>query len=352
MKKHLLLKSALMLIALVVGYVAGQERYREWLFSSPQLTTDLVYGRAALPAGDSASLTLDLYQPHPDTLHSRPWIVMIHGGGFLDGDKADESYVLFCEHMARLGYVVASINYRLVRGAAGLPAAIHAAYEDARAAARYLAVHADSFRIDPGAMIVAGASAGGITALHVGYAEPADFAAFTDTSLYANRSWPEGSYTTLGIVNMCGGMVDTAWIEPGEPGVYSSHGTEDAIVPYTTFASRPEMSHFYGSALVHTSARSKGIHSVLETEVMGHCYTGTDEVRVQFLYETLTGASPVRRVRQERPEAAPAGRGKAILTGLGRSHSPPIGSMHTVQGRLIEGKRTPRPAAGAVVSGR
>src|SRR5574344_94531 len=58
-------------------------------------------------------LTMDIYLPKGDYLAQRPLLMLIHGGGFYIGDKADAPIVRWCTHFASLGYVVASINYRM-----------------------------------------------------------------------------------------------------------------------------------------------------------------------------------------------------------------------------------------------
>jgi dienelactone hydrolase len=71
---------------------------------------DLVYGQAVNYLGITDELTLDLYKPVGDGNTHRPLLVLVHGGAWLSGCKAEMSWL--AEEMAQRGYVVASVNYR------------------------------------------------------------------------------------------------------------------------------------------------------------------------------------------------------------------------------------------------
>ncbi len=93
---------------------------------------------------------LDLYLPNkPGTL---PLIIVIHGGAFLGGDKAQENVEQFLE----AGYAAASLNYRL-SGDAIFPAAV----QDCKAAVRWLRANAGKYNLDPHRFGAWGSSAGG-----------------------------------------------------------------------------------------------------------------------------------------------------------------------------------------------
>ncbi len=117
---------------------------------------DVEYGNAG-----NRPLLLDLYSPR-DSDAAVPAIVFIHGGAWKRGRKED--YRFYALHFARLGYVVASIEYRL-SGEATFPAAIH----DAKAAVRFMRAESESMGVDPDRIGVAGGSAGGHLAMMIGY---------------------------------------------------------------------------------------------------------------------------------------------------------------------------------------
>jgi acetyl esterase/lipase len=111
--------------------------------------TDLVY------ATISSTQKLDLYIP---TAGSGPFpvVVMVHGGGFMMGDKADGTGLAGVDQLLAADYAVASINYRL-SAEAKYPAQIY----DAKAAVRYLRANAKKYNINPDKIGAWGASAGG-----------------------------------------------------------------------------------------------------------------------------------------------------------------------------------------------
>jgi acetyl esterase/lipase len=114
------------------------------------------------------SWVLDLAMPKDSKAKLRPVIVVIHGGGWLEGDKSSFStpenrppgnIIDF----AKLGFVAATINYRLSKDAA-FPAAL----DDCKCAVRWLRANAEKYRINPDAIGAWGNSAGGHLALMLG----------------------------------------------------------------------------------------------------------------------------------------------------------------------------------------
>ncbi len=79
--------------------------------------------------GESKNWTMDLAMPKDNPSQPRPAIVVIHGGGWLQGDKSSFSTPANRPpgniiDFARLGFVAATINYRL-SDEAPFPAALH-----------------------------------------------------------------------------------------------------------------------------------------------------------------------------------------------------------------------------------
>jgi dipeptidyl aminopeptidase/acylaminoacyl peptidase len=207
----------------------GVIRYRDQVFSNVTVTTDLTYGSAPDLNGDPETLKLDLYQPAGDTVSQRPAIIWIHGGGFTMGDKS--SGAGRATFLAKLGYVVASINYRLLSptGCGGNPDptptcqnAALGAQHDAQAAVRWLRANASTYKIDTTRIASAGASAGAVTSLLVDW-RPED---------PGDSGNPGPSSKIRAAVSISGGAPTNDFITADDGPALFIHGTEDHVVPY------------------------------------------------------------------------------------------------------------------------
>ena len=105
-------------------------------------------------ASVSDTQKLDLYIP--EGTGPFPVVIMVHGGGFMFGDKSDGAGLTGVDQLLAAGYAVASINYRL-SGEAQYPAQIF----DAKAAVRFLRANASQYNLNPDKFGAWGASAGG-----------------------------------------------------------------------------------------------------------------------------------------------------------------------------------------------
>jgi acetyl esterase/lipase len=90
-------------------------------------------------------------------------VVLIHGGGWVGGDKASGREFEIGTTLAKAGYVCASINYTLERG--NWPQNLY----DCKNAVRFLRKNSDTYQIDTKHIGVIGGSAGGHLALMVAY---------------------------------------------------------------------------------------------------------------------------------------------------------------------------------------
>lgn len=122
-------QTCLLLMAFAICLSASaQTRYLDEVFSDVTVTSDIVYGSniTVLPALQglppaAESLILDLYEPAGDTETERPLLLYFHTGNFLPqyinqsglGTKTDSCAVEICTRYAKMGYVVASVDYRL-----------------------------------------------------------------------------------------------------------------------------------------------------------------------------------------------------------------------------------------------
>ena len=118
--------------------------------------TDIVYG-----TGGGTELKLDLYSPE-NLSAPVPAMIFIHGGGWRSGKRQD--YKLYTTRFAEMGYVVATVTYRL-REAGYFPNCV----EDVKCAVRWMRANAEKLHVDPDRIAVIGGSAGGHLSMMVGY---------------------------------------------------------------------------------------------------------------------------------------------------------------------------------------
>ena len=104
------------------------------------------------PGGD---LPVRIYRPAAAAASGAPVVVFFHGGGFVAGDLDTHDGTARL-HAAGADAVVVSVDYRLAPEHP-FPAAV----DDAFAATKWVAAHADELGVDPARMAVAGDSAGG-----------------------------------------------------------------------------------------------------------------------------------------------------------------------------------------------
>ena len=227
-------------------------------------------------------LTLDLYRPE-DTEDKRPLILFIHGGAFYVGDKQEPAYIDFCNYFASLGYVTASMNYRMGFhvGKGEIERAGYVALQDAHAAMRFLVSHAEEYGIDENELYVAGSSAGSITALNLAFMREKDrpkssFGAkgfFNGDDLGkidASGNGIKADFSIRAVANMWGAVSSLDILKNSRTDIISFHGELDEIVPYAEgypFSSAGKMISqslsdvMYGSARIDKMAKEEGLRS-------------------------------------------------------------------------------------------
>ncbi len=249
-------------------------------------TTNIEFGQNININGQNQVLTLDVFQPDNDNLAQRPLIIFVHGGTFITGTKDDGDVTELCKRFAKLGYVTASINYRLGMGIPSQATAAQAllrAVHDMKAAVRFFrkdAATTNTYRINPDYIIGGGSSAGGLTAIHLAYLDQnAEVPSYVDTTgvngLEGNSGNPGYNSNIRAVVNLCGALADSSWLNTGDEPIVSVHGTQDGVVPYNTAT----ISVFgipiipvSGSRDIHARANNVGVTNVLKT------FNGQDHV--------------------------------------------------------------------------
>lgn len=101
------------------------------------------------------SLQLDFYIPK-NINKPAPLLVFIHGGGWKGGKRSD--YLVYLTHFAKMGYVTATVSYRLI-GNAPYPACA----EDITDAVAWFFQNSEKYSYDPDNICLIGGSAGART---------------------------------------------------------------------------------------------------------------------------------------------------------------------------------------------
>jgi acetyl esterase/lipase len=252
-------------------------------YGKPKVFRDLAY------ATRSEAQNLDLYVPAGNGPF--PLVVVIHGGGFIEGDKKGSSQLSKIKVLLKEGYATASINYRLSDEKI-FPAQIY----DAKTAVRYLRSNTKKYNLDPDHFGAWGASAGGtlaallgttcgVTALEgakLGNAEqssciqaavdwfgPIDILKmeeqFKGTNCSRGHKNPdsaksnESKWVGAPIQSVPKRVFKTNpmnYIDASDPPFYIQHGTNDCIIP-------PEQSRALAGALIAATGKENVFYSEL-----------------------------------------------------------------------------------------
>ena len=139
----------------LVAALAQQEAPPVQALTEPQIVRNLRY--AEMDGVEAKFHTLDLATPGGEGPH--PVLVMIHGGGWRLGDKANRSmWKDKLPYFREEGWVYITINYRLTNGEGVPPHPAHV--EDVAAALAWVHDHVAEYGGDPDRLFVMGHSAG------------------------------------------------------------------------------------------------------------------------------------------------------------------------------------------------
>lgn len=192
---------------------------------------------------DTCSLYLDVYDVTSGAETSylgnpKPAVLFVFGGGFVSGERSSDFYQEWFKTLNDNGYAVVTIDYRLGmkgykvgKGISGLLKATDRfklsqdiAVEDVFSAVDFLWRNREEVGIDPDNLVVAGSSAGAITALAAEYAIVNGEA----------KGLPEG-FNFKGVMSFAGGIMSDSGAPKfkAEPcPILFLHGTADGAVAY------------------------------------------------------------------------------------------------------------------------
>ncbi len=314
----------------------AQQRYIDEIFTDVNVTYDITYGVNAtvlyfsvLGEAIPEALKMDVYEPANDTLSERPLIVLAHTGNFLPqpdfcqviGRRDEEFIVEMAMRLARMGYVVAVIDYRY--GWNPLAQAqeervytlINAAYrgiQDLRTCFRFfrrdVAENGNTFGVDVNRFVAMGDGTGGyitlaaaaldeyqeiilpkftievnglpipmvieaingdIEATSVGIAPPGTPFPEGDTLCYPNHVGYSSDFQLS--VNFGGAMGDTSWIDENTIPIISFHNPYDPFAPYmedilVVPTTGDLIVEVQGSYTVQAKMNALGLNDVFATE--------------------------------------------------------------------------------------
>ncbi|MBX7159515.1 MAG: alpha/beta hydrolase [Acidimicrobiia bacterium] len=213
---------------------AHGRRYLDPVFARVDVTRDVVY--ATVPGADGVPVELkaDVYEGRGDTDTARRAVVLVHGGGFTKGSKADLGQEGV--ELARRGYVAVAVDYRLRPAPTmtwceaapdgpqcdpRLVAAMTDAAADVGSAVDAIRRMSAGMGVDPGAIAVYGYSAGAITALHLAH-----------RTLPGTGGAPAQTPPIQAAVSLAGAIAP-ADVSAGAAPALMVHGTEDTVVAYS-----------------------------------------------------------------------------------------------------------------------
>jgi dienelactone hydrolase len=268
-------------LSLLMGWavqVSAQTRFLSEVFDEVKVTSNIPYAtNITVITGAPApqTLLLDIYEPEDDNAEKRPLIIMFHTGNFLPhplnqgtgGLKTDSTIVGMARRLAKMGYVVASAEYRLGWNPTAptqetrVNLLINAAYrgvQDARTCVRFfnksVADDANPYRIDPERITLWGFGTGGYVTMNTTVLTRYDktlIPKFIGEDLlpmvkapvsgdpFGLQQAPLNLPNHVGYssdfqlcVNLGGAMGDTSWMEPGLQPMISFHVPSDPFAPY------------------------------------------------------------------------------------------------------------------------
>lgn len=306
MKRLYTLLFTLLCFTLVTDTTAQGKRYLEEVFTEVDISPLMAYGEnytvlpLAVPGANTLKqpLVMNIYSPSGDTETNRPLVIYLHTGNFFPypqngscgGRLNDPCNVEVASRLAKMGYVVAVVDYRLGWNPLASEelvrrfTLINAAYrgvQDARTCVRYfkrsVEEQANPFGIDPGKIVMWGQGTGGYISMATAYlnsyqeifetADPNKFVingvpmvieayngdiygtpenpTIVDATYNAATGIPIGDTLCISnhagydsdfqlAINMGGALGDSTWMDEGEVPLISFHNPTDPFAPCGT----------------------------------------------------------------------------------------------------------------------
>lgn len=196
-------------------------RYYDSVFEDANISSR--YNQYYMACPTPQFCAFDIHYPNVDPASVRAGIIMIHGGGFVSGDKSD--FTVTCKKLAQKGFVVVNLNYQLYSSTDICKSGnidlnyVNLSLQYVNTACKLLFANAGQYKVDKNNVFIMGASAGAILALSEAY------------------SFPESYYTSNGIKFKAVGAIAGALYNPinlnqgDKTPVVFVHNANDVVVP-------------------------------------------------------------------------------------------------------------------------
>lgn len=263
-------------------------RYKNKVFSEYTVLNNITYARKQTSDGRWQNLGYDVYQPKNDTASGRPVVVLAHGGGYIDLlDQKSPDIVELAIDLVKRGYVVISLEYReeanplVLLSEENMVKAVGRSLIDIRDATCSIMDttinHGNPYKVDYSKVIVGGVSAGSVSFLQAIFLDSLSWMSpqYQQWILQVepnSQALLDNRYcgaNVIGMINISGALLDTAWIKPNRvyPALLSQHGTADPIVPYNYDHPfhLPMLPKLMGSYLIDKRCKHLGLRSEFDS---------------------------------------------------------------------------------------
>ena len=270
---------------------------------------DVVYGTGAIAGGASEkNLQLDIYQPDGPCEDLRPYVLMIHGGGFVGGDKRNSNFTSIADALSDQGLVAVSIDYRLA-GDDPRPSPAYEALEPA------LRASLDQANDENEVLISAVASAIEDTVTAINWVEENGAERCIDASNFAILGSSAGAFTGAAVsyglddfsisapapgvfIDYWGALPLDDTMAFGDPPLFILHGDQDRTVSYSEALDLEAAAEAngvpYSFYTVASAGHGFGAVRPDETEIDGKTLY---ELTFDFIDAHLRDGAPVYEVR-------------------------------------------------------